>query len=148
MNLGHLIFRYNPYFTGFKSTKAIQLKDSQMNKKTCILLSVIIGGMLLIPSFSFAAKSTFTITIKDHQFSPKELVIPANEKVKLIIENLDPTAEEFESYDLNREKIVTGNGEIILFIGPLKPGEYKYFGEFHEDTAQGIIIADIMTEKK
>ena len=119
-----------------------------MNTKTHLLLSLIMGCMLLLPSFSFAAKPTFTITIKDHQFSPKELVVPANEKIKLIIENQDPTAEEFESYDLNREKIVTGNGKITIFIGPLKPGEYKYFGEFHEDTAQGIIIATITTEEK
>jgi len=119
-----------------------------MNKKTCFLLFLIIGYMLVIPSFSFAAKPTFTITIKDHQFSPKELIVPANEKIKLIIENQDSTAEEFESYDLNREKIVTGNGKIVIFIGPLKPGEYKYFGEFHEDTAQGTIIATTTTEEK
>ena len=106
------------------------------------------GWLLLLPSFSFAAKPVFTIIIKNHQFSPKELVVPANEKIKLIIENQDPTAEEFESYDLNREKIVTGNGKITLFIGPLRAGEYKYFGEFHEDTAQGIIIATTTTEEK
>jgi len=119
-----------------------------MNTKTRFLIYLTIGCMLAIPSFSFAAKPTFTITIKNHLFSPKELIVPANEKIKLIIENQDPTAEEFESYDLNREKIVTGNGKIIVFIGPLKPGEYKYFGEFHEDTAQGIIIATTTTEEK
>ena len=119
-----------------------------MNKKTYFLLFLIIGYMFVIPSFSFAAKPTFTITIKNHQFSPQELIVPANEKIKLIIENQDSTAEEFESYDLNREKIVTGNGKITIFIGPLKPGEYKYFGEFHEDTAQGIIIAATTPEEK
>jgi len=106
-----------------------------MNKKICLLLPLMIGSLLLVPSLSFAKKPTYTITIKNHQFSPKKLVIPANEKVKLIVDNQDPTAEEFESYDLNREKIVTGNNKITVFIGPLKPGEYKYFGEFHEDTA-------------
>jgi len=119
-----------------------------MDKKTRIVLFLIVGSMLAIPSLSFAARPTFTITIKNHEFSPKELIVPANEKVKLIIENQDPTAEEFESYDLNREKIVTGGGKITIFIGPLKPGEYKYFGEFHEDTAQGIIIATVTEEEK
>jgi len=119
-----------------------------MNKAVHFLLSLIVGSILLTPSFSFAAKPTFTITIENHEFSPKELIVPANKKIKLIIKNQDPTAEEFESYDLNREKIVTGNSQITLFIGPLKPGEYKYFGEFHEDTAQGIIIAAETTEEK
>ena len=86
-------------------------------------------------------KDVYVIQIKGHQFSPARFVVPAGEKIKLRIENLDPTPEEFESHDLNREKIVTGGGKITLYIGPLKPGTYKYFGEFHEDTAQGVIIA-------
>ncbi|MCZ6767272.1 MAG: cupredoxin domain-containing protein [bacterium] len=83
----------------------------------------------------------YVIQIKDHQFSPVRIVVPAGEKIKLRIENLDPTPEEFESHDLNREKIVIGGGKITVYIGPLKPGTYKYFGEFHEDTARGVIIA-------
>ncbi|MBN8531440.1 MAG: cupredoxin domain-containing protein [Alphaproteobacteria bacterium] len=82
----------------------------------------------------------YVITIKDHQFSPKELTIPADTKVKLTVKNQDATPEEFESHDLKREKIVKGNSEIVVSVGPLKPGTYKYFGEFHEDTAQGVII--------
>lgn len=86
-------------------------------------------------------KDVYVIQIKDHQFSPAKIVVPAGQKIKLRIENLDATPEEFESHDLNREKIVTGGGKITIYIGPLKPGTYKYFGEFHEDTAQGVIIA-------
>ena len=119
-----------------------------MNLKTYLLLLVTICGILFCPHLSHAEREIYKIVIKNHQFSPKELVVPANEKIKLIIENQDPTAEEFESYDLNREKIVTGNSKITIFIGPLKPGKYKYFGEFHEDTAQGIIIATETTEEK
>lgn len=69
------------------------------------------------------------------------MIVPANRKIKLIVKNNDATAEEFESYDLNREKIVPGNSEITVYIGPLKPGKCRYFGEFHEDTAQGVIEA-------
>ncbi len=89
-----------------------------------------------------ADEETYVITIKDHHFSPAELTIPAKKKIKLTIENQDSTAEEFESYDLNREKVITGKGKITLYIGPLKPGTYKYFGEFHQNTAQGVIIAE------
>ncbi|MEZ4753041.1 MAG: hypothetical protein R3A13_01875 [Bdellovibrionota bacterium] len=38
----------------------------------------------------------------------------------MIIKNEDSTAEEFESYDLNREKIVTGNGKIVVFVWSIK----------------------------
>jgi hypothetical protein len=29
-----------------------------------------------------------------------------------------------------------------VFVGPLRPGTYPYFGEFHMDTAKGTLIAE------
>lgn len=81
------------------------------------------------------------LTIRGHLFIPAELVVPANTKIKLIVINADPTPEEFESYELNREKIIVGNSRAVVFIGPLEPGEYPFFGEFNMSTAQGKIIA-------
>ena len=81
------------------------------------------------------------IEIKDHLFFPAEMIVPANTKVKVLINNLDSTPEEFESYELNREKVIMGNRKAVIFIGPLKPGKYPFFGEFNPKTAQGIIIA-------
>lgn len=88
-----------------------------------------------------AEDKPLTLTISNHQFSPNVLEVPAGAKIKLVVKNLDPTPEEFESYDLNREKVVPGGGEIIVLIGPLKPGTYAFFGEFHKDTAKGQIVA-------
>ena len=83
----------------------------------------------------------FQLTIREHRFVPAEVIVPANTKVKLVVINEDATPEEFESHELNREKVVTGKGRISVFIGPLKPGRYPFFGEFHMDTAQGAVIA-------
>lgn len=100
-----------------------------------ILLQII----LLKPAFS--TTPSFTIEIKNHLFYPEEIIVPALKKVKLIIYNRDQTAEEFESYELNREKIIMGKRKGIVFIGPLEPGEYPFFGEFYPETALGKIIA-------
>lgn len=81
------------------------------------------------------------IEIKDHLFFPPEVMVPANVKVKLLVINNDPTPEEFESYELNREKVIMGNSKAVIFVGPLKPGKYPFFGEFNPKTAQGIMIA-------
>jgi heme/copper-type cytochrome/quinol oxidase subunit 2 len=97
-------------------------------------------AILLIPIKSYAAPPVFEILIKDHLFYPDELVIPADTKVKLLIKNQDATPEEFESYELNREKVIPGNTQAIIFVGPLKPGTYPFFGEFFPKTAQGRII--------
>lgn len=88
-----------------------------------------------------AADKEYTLTLRKNRFVPAQITVPANKKVKLVIVNEDSTPEEFESHELNREKIVTGKGKIIVWVGPLKPGKYPFFGEFHMDTAQGVLIA-------
>ena len=87
------------------------------------------------------AQEAYTIVIKDHRMSPAELEVPTGKKIKLLVDNQDPTPEEFESHSLNREKIIPGNTKAIIFIGPLKPGSYEFFGDFHQATAQGRIVA-------
>ncbi len=80
------------------------------------------------------------IYIKDHKFSPSVVELPEGKKIIITVHNQDATIEEFESIELKREKIVLGNSETRILLAPLKPGEYKFFGDFHQDTAQGKIV--------
>ncbi len=84
----------------------------------------------------------FSITIKDHRFNPASLTVPAGKRVKLVIDNQDPTPEEFESFPLNREKVIAGGKQVIIFVGPLKKGSYEFIGEFHQKTAKGVLTAE------
>jgi len=97
---------------------------------------------LFFCAITHAEVPTFTIEIRDHLFYPSQLIIPTNTKVKLIVINRDTTPEEFESYELNREKVIMGDAKAIIFIGPLVQGDYPFFGEFNPKTAQGIIRAE------
>ena len=97
--------------------------------------------LILLAASSFAATPEFEIEIRNHLFQPDTLTIPAGVKVKLIIYNRDATPEEFESYELNREKVILGGRKAIVFIGPLAPGTYPFFGEFNPQTALGTILA-------
>ena len=89
-----------------------------------------------------AAAPDVELAIADHRFQPADVTIPAGERVKLVVHNQDATPEEFESHELNREKIIPGHSKAIVYVGPLEPGEYPFFGEFNQDTAQGRIIAE------
>jgi high-affinity iron transporter len=82
-----------------------------------------------------------TLVFHNHRFEPDRIQVPANTKFQLHVKNTDNTADEFESVDLNREKLVTPGQTITVFLGPLSPGEYKFFGDFHQDTAQGVLVA-------
>ena len=95
-----------------------------------------------MPALALAQGSEVKLRIKDHRFSPAEVRVPANQKVRLLVVNEDPTPEEFESHALNREKVIPGRSSATIFIGPLKPGRYDFVGEFHEATAKGVVIAE------
>ena len=103
--------------------------------RICLLL-------VALPVSALAAEREVMLTIKDHRFDPAEVRVPAGEKVKLIVHNQDATPEEFESHQLNREKIIPGKKKATIFIGPLSPGRYPFFGEFNEKTAQGVVVAE------
>jgi plastocyanin len=89
-----------------------------------------------------AAEPEAALVIKNHRFEPTEVKVPAGQRIKLIVHNQDATPEEFESHSLNREKVVPGATKASIFIGPLQPGRYTFFGEYNEATAQGAIVAE------
>jgi hypothetical protein len=99
---------------------------------------------LCFVSQKLSANTTqYHLTLENNIFTPSELTIPVNEKVKLIIYNKDKTAEEFDSFDLNREKVLFPNKKTTIFIGPLSSGQYEYFGEYNPGTARGMIIVEV-----
>ena len=110
-------------------------------------LRVLFAAVALAISFAGApiagaAEPEFTIVIRDHKFEPSEVRIPANTKVRLIVDNQDSTAEEFESKELKREKVIPPKSKGTVLIGPLKPGRYAFVGEFNEKTAKGVVIVE------
>lgn len=105
------------------------------------LIRTALAASMLTCFSAQAADDEYKLVIKEHRFRPAEITIPSGKKVRLLVENQDATPEEFESHELNREKVVAGHGTITVFVGPLDPGRYPFFGEFNPSTAQGAIIA-------
>jgi len=109
--------------------------------KNKYLLPIIALGVLAAAPV-YAELQEYQLVIKDHQFNPSTLSIPSGKKVKVVVENQDSTPEEFESHDLDREKIIAGNSKAIIYIGPLDPGNYRFFGEFNPETAKGTLTVE------
>lgn len=84
---------------------------------------------------------TFNLLIRAGRFVPEVIEVPANTKFRLLIKNEGPGAEEFESIELRKEKVLAPGASSFLIFMPLKPGAYKFFGDFHPNTAQGRFIA-------
>jgi len=112
-----------------------------------LAVSLVLGVCIWVPVLVLAKTKSIespnnpVIVIKNHQFDPLQLTVPAGLKIKITVDNQDPTPEEFESDDLDREQGVEGHAQTMVYIGPLKPGVYKYWGDFHPDTTKGTIVA-------
>lgn len=87
-----------------------------------------------------AQQPTIALVIRDHQFAPAELSIPAGVKVELAVRNEQAVPAEFESTSLHREKIVMAGATISVFVGPLDPGSYEFFDDFHPATRGHLIV--------
>jgi len=96
--------------------------------------------VLALATPAFAEDPSVTIALKNNQFVPSEVTIPAGVKVKLVVRNDNPTPSEFESTQLHREKIVAAGQEITVFVGPLDPGSYEFFDDLHPETRGRLIV--------
>jgi plastocyanin len=101
-------------------------------------LALLAVGFFAAPAV--AADAPIVIGIKDHEFVPNEVQVPAGEKIKLTVRNQDTTASEFESVEFHREKVVQPGGQVTLSVGPLAPGTYEFFDDFHPET-RGHLVA-------
>ena len=110
-----------------------------MNKILSLVGACGLITLLLNADAAWAETPVYKMKVKDHAFFPTTLSIPADQKVKLVITNEDPTPMEFESYDLNREKVIPANSEGTFFVGPLNTGTYALFDDFRRDITKGTI---------
>ena len=109
--------------------------------KTHLTLWLLLAGLLLGASAQ-AGLLAFKLTIKDGHFEPETITVPARTRFKIVITNLGPGPEEFESKELRKESVIAEGVTRSVVFAPLKPGRYRFFGEFHPETAQGNIVVE------
>ena len=82
------------------------------------------------------------VVLKDHRFTPAEIHVKAGQRSQLLVKNQDATADEFDSTALKVEKVIGGGMEGVVRLRGLDPGRYPFTGEFHSETAQGVVVAE------
>jgi heme/copper-type cytochrome/quinol oxidase subunit 2 len=86
--------------------------------------------------------ATFALTLKDHRFTPTELHVPAGKPFFIVVTNEDDTADEFEMSRPAVEKVIPPGQQGKVRMRPLEPGRFPFFGDFHRETAQGVIVSE------
>jgi hypothetical protein len=119
---------------------------THMKTIPCLLREHLAGALLLAGALMTALPAgaaelpAYALTVENGRFTPETLNIPAGQRFKIVVTNKGPGPEEFESIELKKETVLAPGVTRAVVFAPLKPGVYKFFGEFHPDTAKGQIV--------
>jgi len=106
-----------------------------------LLLSAFGAGLLLIISKpDAAAEQVFHLSIVNQAFKPDALTLPAEQGIKIMVANKDSSPAEFESNDFQVEIVIPGRTELPVYVGPLEPGAYHFFNDFHPQSKGTLIV--------
>src|SRR5277367_4458079 len=112
-----------------------------MISRLAMIVAVSVTMSLAVPAGA-DEPPTIVVSIKDHRFNPAEIHVPQGKPVILKVTNEDATPEEFDSTALKVEKVIVGGTYGTIHLRPLGPGRYPFMGEYHSDTAQGVVISE------
>jgi hypothetical protein len=105
-------------------------------------IGMVLAGLCVSGPVAAEEPAPITVTLKDHRFEPAEIHLPTGKPAVLHVINLDATAEEFDSSALQVEKVIVGGHYATIRLRPLAPGRYPFMGEFHPDTAHGVVVSE------
>ncbi len=113
-----------------------------MKRNIIILLGVplLMIGLFVGGACHAGGLPAFTLIAENGRFKPEVITVPAHTRFKLVVTNHGPGPEEFESRELRKETVLAAGVTRSVVFAPLKPGVYRFFGDFHPDTARGRIV--------
>jgi hypothetical protein len=101
------------------------------------LMLVFAGGV----AAAAPADDVVELRFENRKFIPQTLNVPANRPFKIKVVNASKEAIEFESFKVNREKVIGPGETATINIPALKPGSYDFYDDFHRDVPEGTIVA-------
>ena len=103
---------------------------------------IFLGFLLALLPLAAIAADPIALTIKDGRFTPEKITFPAGQRVPVTVTNQNSMPAEFESYDFKVEKIIVPGGTIKTFLGPIKPGTYSFFDDYHPETKGTAVVTE------
>jgi hypothetical protein len=117
--------------------------SGEMVAGRCAPVALVVALVLAVGASARAEDlATYPLTLKNHRFTPAEIHVPSGKPFFVVVSNQDDTADEFEMHNPAIEKVIPAGAEGRVRLRPLGPGRFPFFGDFHQDTAQGVIVSE------
>ena len=96
--------------------------------------------LLTTPALSAFAEQPLALTAQTDGFAPAELQVPADQKLQIAVTNRTGAAIEFESFELNRERVIQSGQTVTIYLSPLGQGRYEFFDDFHPEHRGALVV--------
>ena len=96
--------------------------------------------LLVLAGAVRAEDLTVPLAVDAAGFQPAELEAPAGARIRLEVSNQTPAAIEFESFELNRERVVQPGQKVDVYLTGLSAGRYEFFDDFHPERRGTLLV--------
>jgi Cupredoxin-like domain len=110
-------------------------------KFALLMLALALIASLGLSKQSSAADADPEVRFHDGRFEPISFAVPANQALRLRIINSGDRPVEFESFELNRERVIPPGKSIRVYLPALSPGTYHFYDDLHQESGQGTLVA-------
>ena len=114
------------------------MAKSRFKQLSASLAVALIAGLTTVVR---ASDGGAELRFENYRFTPQRLDVPAGQPLTIKVVNASKEPIEFESFKLNREKVVEPGETITVHLPALSPGSYDFYDDFHKDVPEGSIIA-------
>jgi Cupredoxin-like domain len=113
-----------------------------LNRTLVAFSAAVLAAALTLPALACASEPVRgELRYEEGHFVPQQLIVPANQPLKIKVINAAAQPIEFESFELNRERVVPPGGEITVYLPSLSAGSYNFFDDFNRDATHGTLVA-------
>ena len=101
---------------------------------------LLLGMVLLTAAAARADDVTVRLGVREQGFDPAEIEVAAGSRVRLEITNHTAAAIEFESFELNRERVIQPTQTAAVYVSGLQAGRYEFFDDFHQERKGALVV--------
>jgi hypothetical protein len=106
-----------------------------------LIISLAVLPALGLTTVVQASDNAAGLRFENHRFTPQTLSVLADQPLTISVVNASKETIEFESFKLNREKVIGPGETITVRIPALSPGTYDFYDDFHQDVPEGTVVA-------
>lgn len=106
-----------------------------------LLIALAISTAASLAAVAHADNGAVQLRFDNNSFAPRNLTVPAGKALTIKVLNASTQTIEFESFKLNREKVIQPGETIVVHVPALSPGTYDFYDDFHQTVPQGSIDA-------